>query len=308
MGRTRKLTVITIFLCSAFVYYLLFFTPVFNAQMREVAYILSGHPYEAAKRALENRVLIAQMGDKAIPLYQYYSATLVSQLQYGPYMNLTVYMTALFSVVPIFLVATYLQNTKRVFDVNGELEHARKFKKQFFNYLVFTFIISGIGSILSVLLASIFLKSGPTSANQAAIQNNLQANFIITFIPIAILAPIVEEVVFRGVLLSSLKRFFEIKGTWKTKQIVVSKKHELIFTYAEVASLLFSSTLFALIHLSTNLNQWVYFPVYFCGGVALGGIYIINRERIYTSMLIHGTYNALPVLMMAIIRLVLGGK
>lgn len=306
MEKTRKSTVVAIFLLSAFTYYLLFFTPVFNAQMRELAYILSGHSYEAAQRAAESRALIAQMGDKALPLYQYYSATLVSQLQYGPYMNLTVYMTALFSVVPFFLVATYLLKEKRVFNVNDEIQQAKNFKKNFFNYLIFTFVIAGIGSALSVMLASIFLKASPTSANQAAIQNNLQSNFIITFIPIAILAPIVEEIVFRGVLLSGLKRFFEMKGTWKTKQLVVSKKHNFIFTYSEVASLLFSSTLFALIHLSTNFNQWVYFPVYFCGGIALGGIYIVNRERIYASILIHGTYNAFPVLMMAILRLILG--
>lgn len=308
MGKIRKSFVTISFLLCGLVYYLLFFTRVFNSALREFAYILSGHPIDVAKSLVQSRDVIEYVGEKGYPLYQYFSSTLVSQLQYGPYMNLVVYMIALFTVVPIYLIAKFIQTYRQNLNVQEEKKHAREFKKHFLNYLIFTFVISGIGSTLSALLAALFIKSGPTSANQAAIQNNLQANFIITFIPIALLAPIIEEIVFRGVLLSGVKSLLEKSITWKTKRITISKKHLISFTYAELGSLLFSSTLFALIHLSTNINQWVYFPAYFCGGIALGGIYVINRERIYSSIFVHATYNAVPVLIMTIIRLVLGGK
>lgn len=266
-------------------------------------YILSGQNSNLVNELASGRQLMQVMENTALPeLFQHHYTTVITQVQIGPYMNFTVYMCTFFIVTPLFLVSSFLLK-QRLSD--GSFEREKKywlqFKTNFFNYLFVSFMLSGIGSILSSILSTI-TRTGLTSANQAAIQNNLQSNFIISIVPIVLLAPIIEEIVFRGVILSSIKRgFARYVGFNATKKIKIYQNIE--FERSELIAIVTSSILFALIHLSTNLNQWVYFPAYFFGGLALGGIYVWNKERVYVSIIVHAMYNALPI----IIRLIFKG-
>lgn len=288
-------------------YYLFFFTSMFNVQFRHVAYILGGNNSE-----LGNYVTLSRMSTKALEstfsndMFQHFYTTVSQQIQFGPYMNFIVYVVTFFTVVPLFLISVLLlryRNTSGSF--KEEMMCFSLFKTQFFNYLFTAFMLSGFGSICSSILSTL-TKSSLTSANQAAIQNNLKSNFIISIVPIVILAPIIEEIVFRGVLLSSINVFFKRFFAFSAKKKIKLYK-DIQFQYSEIVSILGSSILFALIHLSTNWSQWVYFPAYFCGGLALGGIYVWNKERLYASIIIHSVYNGLPIVLMAIMRLIMKG-
>ncbi|MGL4662336.1 MAG: lysostaphin resistance A-like protein [Culicoidibacterales bacterium] len=297
-------------ICLLFVvvsYYIFFFTSMFNVQFRHFAYILGGNNSD-----LGNYVTLSRISTKALEstfsndMFQHFYTTVSQQIQFGPYMNFIVYVITFLVVVPLFLISVLLlryRNTQGSFE--KEKEYFLLFRTQFFNYLFTAFMLSGFGSICSSVLSTL-TSSSLTSANQAAIQSNLNSNFIISIVPIVILAPIIEEIVFRGVLLSGinafLKHFFAFSTTKKIKLY-----KDIQFQYSEIIAILGSSILFALIHLSTNWSQWVYFPAYFCGGLALGGIYVWNKERIYASMITHSVYNGLPIVLTAIMRLIMKG-
>lgn len=303
----RKYTEFILLLAAGVSYYVLFFTQLFHSQIRQFAYLLSGNSTQLSENlALSRSALNVLTGESGSVMFQQYYSSLMQQLQFGPYMNFSVYMLTLFITAPLFLISAFIvKERKRQSSFALERMYWSQFTRTFFNYLFTMFIFSGIGSILSSILAALVRSEG-TSANQAAIQNNLQSNFIISIVPIVILAPIIEEIVFRGVLLSSINKLFgKFLPFTAQKKIRVYKNIE--FQNTEIFAIVLSAIFFALIHLSSNWNQWVYFPAYFFGGVALGGIYVWNRERLYVPILVHAVYNALPIFLMTIIRLITKG-
>lgn len=294
---------------SAVSYYILFFTHVFDAPFRQLAYMLSGHNGELSAHIASGRVAMQTFNNSFAPaMLVHFSATVQTKIQFGPYMNFTVYMLTFFIVTPLFLISTLLlQKPSAEGSLEIEQHYWQYFKRHFFTFLFVAFGVSAIGNFIAQFLAGIF-KSGGTSANQVAIQNNLQSNFIISVIPIVILAPIIEELVFRGVILSGIKRLISrYTKIDATKKLMVYKSKNIQFEYAEVIAIVLSATFFALIHLTSNINQWMYFPAYFGGGLALGGIYVWNKERLYSSIIIHAVYNGVPIFLMAILKMIFGG-
>lgn len=296
-------------IASAVVYYLLFFTKIFGTELRQLTYVISGSNSALEQNIASGGTLIKTMDNAWAPtMYRVFISSAQSEIQFGPYFNLTVYMLTFFIVVPLFLVSVLVfQKYNRVNSFADEKEYGLLFKKNFFNYLFTAFLISAVGNVLSQLLARL-LQASTTPANQESIQRSLQSNFLITAIPIVILAPIIEEIVFRGVILSGIKQLIERFTRINTaKKVMIYKKYNIAFHYAEIIAIILSATLFAVIHLTSNFNQWIYFPTYFCAGVALGGVYVLNKERLYASIAIHAAYNAIPLLFMLVLRTILGG-
>ncbi len=94
--------------------------------------------------------------------------------------------------------------------------------KDIFNYTVIGFGISTIGSLVSLVLASVLLTvqrslsgAGPIDAAKTAQElrgsNPLWLDMLI-YAYICILAPILEELVFRGVLLEALRKYGNVFG------------------------------------------------------------------------------------------------
>ncbi|MGT2933455.1 CPBP family intramembrane glutamic endopeptidase [Streptococcus catagoni] len=117
----------------------------------------------------------------------------------------------------------------------------------------------------------LYLEHGihANTANQMALE---QAKLppILLFTLVAVLAPIVEEVVFRGLLFNK------------------------IFGLDSCLGLIVSSFLFGALHMPTDLGSWI---VYGGMGLVLGFVYHKTKKLEYT-MIIHFLNNAIAVIIM----------
>ena len=127
-----------------------------------------------------------------------------------------------------------------------------------------------VGAYTASVVSALFAVFGlyPTSPMPAVPTNGVE--FIFYFISTAILPAIVEELVFRGAIMQSLRRF------------------------GDTFALLVSSLLFGLVH--GNLVQA---PMAFITGLAIG-YFVLRTGSLRTGMLVHFINNALATVLSAI--------
>ena len=148
--------------------------------------------------------------------------------------------------------------------------------------LVFGVAIYVVDIIVSNVYA--FLGEGGTSMNQLMIYGLLSSPARwLTILLTVLLAPIVEEMVFRkfmfGVFFDKLKFPIWLSG-------------------------LLSAIVFALIHVSSSLDQLIYFPQYFVLAIVLVGAYVYSKQNIWFSIGVHIFNNAVSVILWAISTLI----
>ncbi|MGT2745265.1 CPBP family intramembrane glutamic endopeptidase [Streptococcus phocae subsp. phocae] len=130
------------------------------------------------------------------------------------------------------------------------------------------FVVKLIGGFLLVLENG----QNANTANQAAIEN-AQLHPIFIVLILTIMAPVVEEIVFRGLLYGKL------------------------FGTDSYVGLVFSSILFGLIHMLTDLSSLGSWFIYGGMGLVLGFIYHKTKKLEYT-ILVHFLNNGIAVLLM----------
>ena len=108
---------------------------------------------------------------------------------------------------------------------------------------------------------------------EIVLNNNNYFAFLILFITTTLLAPIFEEIIFRGVLLPILSRDF-----------------------GKIIGILFSSFIFALAHLSFSE-----FPPLFILGIGLACTRLISG-RLISSVVMHSLWNGLTFLNLFLLR------
>ncbi len=136
------------------------------------------------------------------------------------------------------------------------------------------FIINALlGSLVSMLISE-------QSSNQSAIATQAQTNFGLIAFTSVLVAPIVEELFFRGVLLRFFSRFNVILG------LVLSS---LIFGFVHIYQAVFAG----------DLTQLVYLLQYGGMGIALGWIYL-QRKNLVSSIVVHMLNNALSIVVLFI--------
>jgi len=116
------------------------------------------------------------------------------------------------------------------------------------------------------------------SLNQEYLETMISVNPLIMALPIAILIPVVEEVVFRGVMLEYFERRIGVIG-----------------------GVIISSALFGLIHVS-NAESLVFFPIYFTLGLILALIYVKSNKNILVPIIAHILNNGIAVLALLIMN------
>ena len=104
-----------------------------------------------------------------------------------------------------------------------------------------------------------------------------------TIILTVLLAPIVEEIIYRKFMIGTLHLKLKLP----------------IWTAG-----LISAVLFALIHVSSSLDQLVYFPQYFALAMVLVAAYIYSGQNIYFSIGVHIFNNAVSIILWAISTLI----
>lgn len=266
---------------------------------RKIAYTISGIPEHSITSVREALNVAIQNDNKLLSeLSLSLANTFRSVANIGPSINLVIYVITTALVTTIFSI--YLLNPVNRYTINIK-EYINYFKKNYFEFLTIAFILGGIGGLLSQLIA-LLVQSSSVSTNQATITASLTVSPIITLIPVVILAPIVEEIIFRGVLMGFSLKIFERNQNTKQLSFIFFGQQINIST-TEIVVLLISSTLFALIHLSTSFTQWPYFPAYFFGGVAFGYIYLKGNRRISTNIILHSSYNLIPITIQFFLKL-----
>ena len=129
--------------------------------------------------------------------------------------------------------------------------------------------------LLTSLIMNLFVKN-PAGSNpllEIVLNNDNYFAFILLFITTTIIAPLFEEIIFRGVLLPVLAR-----------------------NYGKIIGIFISSFVFALAHLS--LNE---FPPLFILGIGLAATRLISG-RLSSSVIMHSLWNGLTFLNLFLLR------
>ena len=146
--------------------------------------------------------------------------------------------------------------------------------------LLLTFISSGYSIIVGQ-----FVKE--TNANQSQIASTVTKNYVLSFLMIVAVAPVVEELGFRYFIFGSLKR------------------------KSRVLAYLLSAVIFALIHFSVLIGEsnidWVAeltsFPTYLFAGVFLCFVYD-KSERLACPIMAHATNNFIAFISLILANLI----
>jgi len=191
--------------------------------------------------------------------------------------SLKIFFGYIFMAIPPLLIVYY-----QIKSLNGEFS----FKKDYFQFNFLSIkdaIIQGIKGWLTivpfVLLVSLIMNSlidnqnGSNPLLEIVLNNKNYLSLIILFVTTTLLAPLFEEVIFRGILLPTLSRDFGI-----------------------IWGIIVSAFIFALAHLS--LGEM---PPLFVLGVGLG-ITRIASGSLLSSVFMHSLWNGLTFLNLLLLR------
>ena len=209
----------------------------------------------------------------SISLVEIFSKNISNELS----QSLKIFFGYLFMSIPPLCILYY-----QIKSLNGEFT----FKKDYFqlNFLpIKDAIIQGTKGWLTivpfVLLTSLVINSlidnqnGSNPLLEIVLNNKNYLSFIILFVTTTLLAPLFEEIIFRGVLLPTLSRDFGI-----------------------ILGIIISAFIFALAHLS--LGEM---PPLFVLGIGLGITRIVSGSLL-SSVIMHSLWNGLTFLNLFLLR------
>lgn len=142
----------------------------------------------------------------------------------------------------------------------------------------FVIIIAGFLVMMTLQMISVSIAGNSTSENQSELNKLTMMSTPLINVMFCVLAPICEEIIFRGL-------FFKLfKGA----------SEEL---WVKMSGALLSGLLFALAH-DTQFDR--FFPIYWLMGSLLAAIYLYSKN-INDVMIVHSATNAVPLIVMALI-------
>ena len=209
----------------------------------------------------------------SISLVQLFSKNISIELS----QSLKIFFGYLFMAIPPLLIVFY-----QIKSLTGEFTLKKDYFQ--FNFLpIKDAILQGIKGWLTiipfVLLVSLIMNSlidnqnGSNPLLEIVLNNNNYLSFILLFVTTTLLAPLFEEIIFRGILLPILSRDF---GT--------------------ILGIIVSAFIFALAHLS--LGEM---PPLFILGIGLG-ITRIASGSLFSSVIMHSLWNGLTFLNLFLLR------
>lgn len=194
-------------------------------------------------------------------------------------------------VTTIISIAFYKWNKKIIIKKKRDLMRENtlyhkpliKLKKRYIVWVSsFTFLIYN--------MVSLMILPDVDSKNQKAVNRYLDGNSWLESIGnVGILSPIVEEVIFRGLLLILISSI----GLW----IVSTFKRNLTANISRYTSIIFiatSSLLFGLVHVVSGGDYNHIFP-YLLSGIVFSTIYILTKT-LYASIFVHMIGNTIAVM------------
>ena len=209
----------------------------------------------------------------SISLVEFFSKDISNELS----QSLKIFFGYIFMAIPpLFIVYYQIKTLKGKFTLKEDYFQ--------FNFLsIKNAIIYGIKGWLTivpfVLLISLIMNSlidnqnGSNPLLEIVLNNNNYLSFFLLFITTTILAPLFEEIIFRGILLPTLSRDFGV-----------------------ISGIIVSAFIFALAHLS--LGEM---PPLFVLGIGLG-ITRIASGSLFSSVIMHSLWNGLTFLNLFLLR------
>ena len=209
----------------------------------------------------------------SISLVELFSRNISNELS----QSLKIFFGYIFMAVPPLLIAFY-----QIKSLNSDFSLKKDYLQ--FNFLpIKNAIFQGIKGWLTivpfVLLISLVMnrlienQNGSNPLLEIVLNNNNYYSFILLFVTTTILAPLFEEIIFRGILLPTLSRDFGV-----------------------ILGILVSAFIFALAHLS--LGEM---PPLFVLGIGLG-ITRIASGSLFSSVIMHSLWNGLTFLNLFLLR------
>lgn len=202
-----------------------------------------------------------------------------AELFVGSITNFSVYIIGL--VIILLLAKPFLIQ---------DLHHSRYNTKKFFIFIGQGILIYYLGNVISNILSELIGLTGD-SENQKTIVALLQSKYVaIVLLTTVILAPLIEEIVFR-------KAFFDLLSK-KTKMnsitiIVVSGiSFAMIHFVMAILDILLSEQ-----GLGALLSELIYIVPYFISGLVLGYIYEKSERNILVPITIHMLNNILSAIL-----------
>ena len=209
----------------------------------------------------------------SISLVELFSKNISTELS----QSLKIFFGYLFMAFPPLLIVFY-----QIKSLNGEFT----FKKDYFQFKFLPIqdaIIQGINGWLTVvpfvLLVSLIMnilidnQNGSNPLLEIVLNNNNYLSFFLLFVTTTLLAPLFEEIIFRGILLPTLSRDFGV-----------------------ISGIIVSAFIFALAHLS--LGEM---PPLFVLGIGLA-ITRIASGSLFSSVIMHSLWNGLTFLNLFLLR------
>ncbi len=209
----------------------------------------------------------------SITLVEIFSKNISTELS----QSLKIFFGYLFMAIPPLFIVFY-----QIKSVNGEFSLKKDYFQ--FNFLpVKDAVLKGVEGWLTivpfVLLVSLIMnnlidnQNGSNPLLEIVLNNNNYLSFILLFLTTTLLAPLFEEIIFRGILLPTLSRDFGI-----------------------ILGIIVSAFIFALAHLS--LGEM---PPLFVLGMGLG-ITRIASGSLLSSVIMHSLWNGLTFLNLFLLR------
>ncbi len=157
----------------------------------------------------------------------------------------------------------------------------RKTKRKFFFGVLkgwlFLILMTLVFKFVSEMLKQ-FLALDGQGLNQSNIQSTFQEQPLLIAVFACIIGPLVEELLFRQILLRNLRKSLP---SWLSISLV--------------------GVAFALIHMhSLSLSEWVSAVSYLGGGFAFSIIYVKEKENVYYPLLVHMLGNSLALINLVI--------
>ncbi len=218
------------------------------------------------------------LGEVISPLISITLVDLISKnLAYEISQSLRIFFGYLFMAIPpLYIIYRQIKVIDKQFSLKKDYF---QFKIKPIKESIYQGFKGWIMIIPFVLLTSLIMnlivenQAGSNPLLEIVLNNNNYYSFILLFLTTTIIAPLFEEVIFRGVLLPVLAR-----------------------DYGKIIGILISSFVFALAHLS--LNE---FPPLFVLGIGLATTRLISG-RLSSSIVMHSLWNGLTFLNLFLLR------
>lgn len=134
-------------------------------------------------------------------------------------------------------------------------------------------------SIAGELIVNLVAPQSGEAANQTLVETLVQSNFLLMFFQSLIIAPFIEELLFRGLIFNSLRQ------------------KNMVWAH------LISAFIFGLLHvysyiLAVDMSEWIKLIPYMMAGLSFSIVYE-KRQTIIAPIILHAAKNLIAVLLMA---------